>query len=103
MTRPFTGATQDSMMNDLPDPTGSSVDEEVARAFLAPHKEDRVQGTTDPASTAVRSSESGVGRNMRKPILCLDFDGVLHSYSSGWKGADVIPDAPTPGMAAFLD
>ncbi len=40
---------------------------------------------------------------MRKPILCLDFDGVLHSYSSGWKGADVIPDAPTPGMAAFLD
>lgn len=40
---------------------------------------------------------------MRKPILCLDFDGVLHSYSSGWKGADVIPDPPTPGMAAFLD
>jgi hypothetical protein len=39
----------------------------------------------------------------RKPILCLDFDGVLHSYSSGWKGADVIPDAPTNGMAAFLD
>jgi hypothetical protein len=40
---------------------------------------------------------------MEKPILCLDFDGVLHSYSSGWKGAAVIPDAPTPGMAAFLD
>lgn len=40
---------------------------------------------------------------MRKPILCLDFDGVLHSYTSGWKGADVIPDAPTPGMAKFLD
>ena len=40
---------------------------------------------------------------MRKPILCLDFDGVIHSYTSGWKGADVIPDAPTPGMAAFLD
>ena len=40
---------------------------------------------------------------MRKPILCLDFDGVLHSYTSGWKGADVVPDPPTPGMAAFLD
>ena len=31
-----------------------------------------------------------------KPILCLDFDGVIHSYSSGWKGAEVIPDPPVP-------
>ena len=40
---------------------------------------------------------------MRKPILCLDFDGVLHSYTSGWKGANVVPDPPTDGMAKFLD
>lgn len=39
---------------------------------------------------------------MSKPILCLDFDGVIHSYSSGWKGADVIPDPPVPGAIAFL-
>lgn len=38
----------------------------------------------------------------RKPILCLDFDGVLHSYASGWQGATVIPDAPVPGAIAFL-
>lgn len=38
----------------------------------------------------------------RKPILCLDFDGVLHSYTSGWKGADVIPDPPVPGAIDFL-
>lgn len=38
----------------------------------------------------------------RKPILCLDFDGVIHSYSSGWKGADVVPDPPVPGAMAFL-
>lgn len=37
-----------------------------------------------------------------KPILCLDFDGVLHSYTSGWKGADVIPDAPVPGAVEFI-
>lgn len=37
-----------------------------------------------------------------KPILCLDFDGVLHSYASGWKGADVVPDPPVPGAIAFL-
>jgi hypothetical protein len=34
----------------------------------------------------------------RKPILVLDFDGVCHSYTSGWKGANVIPDPPVPGM-----
>lgn len=38
----------------------------------------------------------------RKPILCLDFDGVCHSYTSGWKGADVIPDPPVPDMWEFL-
>jgi hypothetical protein len=37
-----------------------------------------------------------------KPILCLDFDGVIHSYSSGWKGADVIPDPPVEGAIAFI-
>lgn len=35
-------------------------------------------------------------------ILCLDFDGVIHSYKSGWKGADVIPDGPVPGAMAFI-
>lgn len=39
---------------------------------------------------------------MNKPILCLDFDGVIHSYSSGWKGADVIPDPPVEGAIGFM-
>lgn len=37
------------------------------------------------------------------PILCVDFDGVVHSYSSPWKGAAVIPDDPVPGALAFLE
>jgi hypothetical protein len=36
------------------------------------------------------------------PILCLDFDGVLHQYTSGWKGADKIPDPPVPGAKDFI-
>jgi hypothetical protein len=39
---------------------------------------------------------------MGKPILCLDFDGVLHSYDSGWRGAIVVSDPPVPGAMAFL-
>lgn len=39
---------------------------------------------------------------MAKPILCLDFDGVIHSYTSGWKGADVIPDPPVVGAMQFI-
>lgn len=39
---------------------------------------------------------------MNKPILCLDFDGVIHSYTSGWKGADVITDPIVPGTIEFL-
>ena len=37
-----------------------------------------------------------------KPILCLDFDGVIHSYVSGWKGPRNIPDPPVPGAIEFL-
>lgn len=39
---------------------------------------------------------------MNKPILCLNFDGVCHSYTSGWQGADVIPDPPVEGLFGFL-
>lgn len=33
-----------------------------------------------------------------KKTVVFDFDGVIHSYTSGWKGARVIPDPPVPGI-----
>lgn len=39
---------------------------------------------------------------MNKPILCLDFDGVIHSYTSGWRGAARIPDPAVPGALEFI-
>ena len=38
-----------------------------------------------------------------KPTLILDFDGVIHSYTSGWKGADVIPDDPVGGAFEAIE
>lgn len=39
----------------------------------------------------------------RKSILCVDFDGVIHSYAkSGWQGADKANDPPVPGALEFL-
>lgn len=34
---------------------------------------------------------------MKKTVV-FDFDGVIHSYTSGWKGESVIPDPPVPGI-----
>jgi len=39
---------------------------------------------------------------LSKPILVLDFDGVIHGYQSGWKGASIIPDPPVPGALEFI-
>ena len=36
------------------------------------------------------------------PIICVDFDGVIHSYTSGWKGINIIPDPPVPGAIEWL-
>jgi len=37
-----------------------------------------------------------------KPILCVDFDGVIHSYTSPWVDEKTIPDPPVPGALRWL-
>lgn len=39
---------------------------------------------------------------MGKPILCVDFDGVIHSYTSPWVDEVTISDAPVPGALLWL-
>lgn len=36
------------------------------------------------------------------PIICVDFDGVIHSYVSGWQGVGVINDPPVKGAIDWL-
>lgn len=38
----------------------------------------------------------------KPPVLSIDFDGVLHSYVSGWHGARKIVDKPIPGAIEWL-
>lgn len=40
---------------------------------------------------------------MKKKTVVFDFDGVIHSYTSGWQGAAVIPDPVVPGIKAAID
>jgi hypothetical protein len=35
-------------------------------------------------------------------ILCLDLDGVIHTYPNGWKGATVIDGEPVEGAISFI-
>lgn len=37
-----------------------------------------------------------------RPTIAVDFDGVLHSYTSGWRGAHTIPDPPVDGAIEWL-
>lgn len=39
---------------------------------------------------------------MRKPTISVDFDGVLHAYTSGWKGVGVVADGPVPFAIDWL-
>lgn len=39
----------------------------------------------------------------KKYTVAVDFDGVLHSYTSPWVDASVIPDPPVAGAADWLN
>lgn len=38
----------------------------------------------------------------KRYVVAVDFDGVIHSYTSPWVSAEVIPDAPVEGAIEWL-
>lgn len=39
----------------------------------------------------------------KRYTLAVDCDGVLHSYTSGWQGANSLPDPPVEGAIDWLN
>ena len=42
-------------------------------------------------------------KQVKKPVLAVDFDGTINSYKSGWVSPDVIPDPPTEKSKESLE
>jgi hypothetical protein len=62
--------------------------------WLAGHEAiDRILATRPAPETLLER----LGIEKVRRTVCLDFDGVLHSYHSGWQGAEVIRDPPIHG------
>jgi transcriptional regulator with XRE-family HTH domain len=54
-------------------------------------------------STGPQKDDEGIEKKSYVPRISLDFDGVIHSYTSGWSGdACKVPDPPVRGAFEFI-
>ncbi len=81
--------------------------------YSAKKSADVEERLTDPGTPSALASERetkalprSLGRVRTKRVphktIVVDFDGVIHAYTSGWKGATVIPDPPVEGALSWL-
>lgn len=56
-----------------------------------------------PAINELEDRLAAILKMPDRKIVLVDFDGVLHSYKSGWAGAAIILDGPLPGAIAWLE
>lgn len=81
----------------------------VAQRVLSSPSQPIPEPEPEPEPEPVEKEESLAQRDDKGveksfvPRLSLDFDGVVHSYQSGWAGdACIIPDPPVPGAFTFI-
>ncbi|MCA9126431.1 MAG: hypothetical protein KDB22_05070 [Planctomycetales bacterium] len=60
---------------------------------------DRILATR--LADATVCADAGIQQTRR--TICLDFDGVIHSYRSGWCGIESIPDPPIHGTDRAIE
>lgn len=51
----------------------------------------------------VKGEKTRAWSSTHKPNIVFDFDGVIHSYTSGWKGAGNIPDPVVSGISDAIN
>lgn len=57
---------------------------------------------SEPTLHSTNTGVGGPNPMTHRKLIALDFDGVLHSYSTPWSDAATISDGPTPGAMRFL-
>ena len=88
------------------DPHYGSITDVVIYAdkMFLPSSYEATHAETEVAGEDGSVVKGGGGSPGFRPTVVFDFDGVIHSYISGWQGSDTaIPDPPVSGIKEAID